>query len=204
MLYWPAQAMVSLAGVAQVSGSSSSASQARPAVAGFNSTPVPSSVTSDGLVLERGRLEDLGCSNGVISTLMNARRTNKVYGRIWSKFVEYMSTVREAYSNPEIQDILVFLQMGLDLAVSSFRVQVSALLAVTGVSWAKHSLVHQFFRGAARLRPQRKPRFTKWDLPLFDFLSETGKECARSISIKDLSIKSGLLVAITSAKRVLC
>lgn len=166
------------------------------------SVPAP----SDGLVLERGRLEALGCPSAAISTLLNARRpgTNRVYQRIWSKFADYVSTTDGSCTDPRIQDILGFLQTGLDLSlsVSSLRVQVSAISAFTGISWARHPLTRQFFRGAIRLRPQRKPRFSKWDLPLvLNFFSE--KEiCVDQAAIKDLSLKAVFLVAITSAKRV--
>lgn len=62
--------MVPLAGAAQLSGPSTPTSQAGPSVTGLSSTVMPSTATSDGLVLERGRLEALRCSSGVISTLM--------------------------------------------------------------------------------------------------------------------------------------
>lgn len=94
----------------------------------------------------------------------------------------------------EVHDILIFLQSGLDLplTVSSLRVQVSAISAFTGIAWAKHPLVRQFFRGAMRLRPQRKSRFPKWDLPLvFNFLSQLGLESNSSQSVRDLTPSLG-------------
>ena len=159
------------------------------------------------LVLERERLESLGCASRVISTLMSSRRasTNRVYGRIWAKFVEFSTVSGRSFRNPEIQDVLSFLQTGLDLplSVSSLRVQISALSAFSGISWAVHPLVKQFFRGASRLKPQRKPRFPKWDLPLvLDFLSGLSTSGPSPSSIKDFSAKVAFLVAITSAKRV--
>ena len=105
--------------------------------------------------------------------------------------------------DPRVQDVLGFLQTGLDLplSVSSLRVQVSAISAFTGISWARHSLIRQFFKGAIRLRPQRKPRFSKWDLALvLDFFSERDGQYTDQLSMKDHSLKVVFLVAITSAK----
>lgn len=49
------------------------------------------------------------------------------------------------------------------------------------------------------MRPQRKPRFPKWDLPLvLEFFSQLVKP----LSVRDLTIKTAFLIAITSAKRV--
>lgn len=168
---------------------------------------MPCSSTSQGLVFERGRLEALGCPEEAIPMLLNARRksTNRVYERIWSKFTEHMASRPNPCGSPKVQDILSFLQTGLDfpLAVSSLRVQISAISAFTGISWANHALVRQFFKGAIRLRPQRKPRFPKWDLPLvLDFLSTLGTDPENPLSVKDLTLKTVFLVAVTSAKRV--
>lgn len=172
------QAMVPLTGAAQLPRPSTPASQAGPSVAGLNSRSVPGTSPTEGLVLRRERLVDLSCSSGVVFTLISARTTstNRVYGMIWSKFAKYMSASDGSCSNPKIQDILGSLQTGLDLALlAPFRVQKNQ---PSPVSWARHPLVRQFFKRAVRLRPQRKRRFPKWDLPLvLDFLSDTGLEC---------------------------
>lgn len=137
---------------------------------------------------KRGRLEELGCLEEVIPTLISTRRrsTNRVYERIWAKFMGHVSSRANPCSAPVVRDILSFLQSGLHLAlwVSSVQVQVLAISAFTGVLWAMHSLIHQFFKEAVRLRPQRKPRSPKWDLPMvLDFLqlrSDPGKPLSRS------------------------
>ena len=199
------QTMVSTVIPVELPGSSSAPIQTRSLAPGVDPSPLSITSAPDGLVFERERLEALGCPSQAISTLLNARKvsTNKVYQRIWSKFSDYTSTMNSSAKVPRVQDILGFLQTGLDLplSVSSLRVQVSAISAFTGISWARHSLVRQFFKGAMRLRPLRKPRFSKWDLPLvLDFFS--GDQDSTNQSIKDLSLKIVFLVAITSAKRV--
>lgn len=97
------------------------------------------------VIARKERLEALSCLSGAISKLLNARRagTNKVYERIWSKFIDYISTTVGSCSDPRIQDILGFLQSGLDLSlsVSSLRVQVSAISAFSGIAWARHPLI---------------------------------------------------------------
>ncbi|XP_077310804.1 uncharacterized protein LOC143930391 [Lithobates pipiens] len=197
------QALVSSPIPPQFSGPSSSPIQTGPALPRLDSPSMSGSPSVEGLVLERGRLEALGCPKEPISTLLSARRrsTNKVYEWIWAKFVPCMSSRTSSYVSPAVQDVLGFLQSGLDLllSVSSLRVQVSAISTFTGVSWAKHALIQQFFKGAVRLRPQRKPRFPKWDLPLvLDFFSHFNK----ALSIRELTLKTAFLVAVTSAKRV--
>lgn len=170
-------------------------------------TPMPILPTHQGVVLEREKLESLGCPEEAIPTLLSARRgsTNRVYECIWSKFTDHMSSRSNPCNSPAVQDILSFLQSGLDLslAVSSLRVQVSAISAFTEVSWANHSLICQFFKGAIRLKPQRRPRFPKWDLPIvLDFLSNLGLDPDEPLSMRDLTLKTTFLVAVTSAKRV--
>lgn len=77
------------------------------------------------------------------------------------------------------------------------------MLAFSGTSWAVHPLIQQFFCGATRHRPQRRPRFPKWYLPLvLDSLTGLSTAGSTSLSIKDLSAKVAFLVAITLAKRV--
>lgn len=201
------QAVVSSLDTPQLSGPSSPATQTRFAVSGHGSTPLSIAPASQGLVLERGRLEALGCLKEVIPTLLNARRrsTNRIYERIWARFSEHISSRSNPCSAPAIQDILNFLKSmpDLSLSVSSLRVQVLTLSAFTGVSWAKHSLICQFFKGAIRLRPQKKPRFPKWDLPLvLEFLSQLGSVSDKPLSIRELTLKTIFLVAVTSAKRV--
>lgn len=164
------QALVSSPNTSQFPRTGSSPAQNGSAVPGHDSSPVPGSPAVKGLVLEGGgRLEALGCPEEVIPTLLNARRsTNRAYERIWAKFSIHMSSRANSCSIPAVQDILSFLQSDLDLSlsVSSLRVQVSVISALTGVSWARHALIQQFFKEAVSLRPQRKPMFPKWDFPL--------------------------------------
>lgn len=197
------QALVPSPNTPQCPRSVPSSIQTRPPVSGVEATPLPGSPAPKGLAFERGRLEALGCPDEVIPTLLSSRRssTNRVYERIWAKFSSHMSSRSNSCDNLAIQDVLSFLQTGLDisLSVSSLRVQVSAISAFSGVAWAKHPLVQQFFKGAVRLRPQRKPRFPKWDLPLvLDFFAQLN----RSLSVRELTLKTSFLIAITSAKRV--
>lgn len=118
---------------------------------------------------------------------------------LWQNLVEVHRTrlLLAGYTVTTNSVYYVFLK---GVCLISWLPQVSAF---TWVSWARHSLVCLFFRGAVRLRPQRKPRCPKWDLPLvLNFLLEAGIESTRLISIGELSLKSAFLVAITSAKRV--
>lgn len=63
---------------------------------------------------------------------------------------------------PTVSNSLDFLQSSLDarLSCNIFKVQVSALSALTDTSWSKEPLVIRFLRAPIR------PLFPKWDLPL--------------------------------------
>lgn len=70
------QALVSPTVRAQVPGPSASTCQARSPLAGHVDTSVSCMPPPDGLVLKRERLVALGCSSGIVSTLMSARRAS--------------------------------------------------------------------------------------------------------------------------------
>lgn len=78
----------------------------RPDLLSQGDSPAPLSgiIETDGLVLQRERLESLECASGVISTLMGLRRasTNKVYERIWAKFVKFSSSMGRSFRDPGI------------------------------------------------------------------------------------------------------
>lgn len=111
--------------------------------------------------------------------------------------MEFSSSTGRSYRDPGVQDILEFLQSGLDLAlsISTLKVQVSALSAFFGTSWTVHPLIRPVL--------QRGPRFPKWDLFLvLDSLAGLNTTGTDTVSIIDPSTRVAFLVAITSAKRV--
>lgn len=168
--------MVSLPNQSEVPGSHASFPQAGPSFSGDSSTPLSGSTGTDGLFLERERLESLRCVSGVISALMSSRKSssNKVWKKIWAKFVEFSSSAG----------------IDLSLSISSIRVQVSTLLAFFRNVMGRSPLFRQYFCGATKLRPQGKLKFPKWDLPLIlDSLTGPSSMGLTPLSIKEFSAK---------------
>ena len=106
--------------------------------------------------------------------------------------------------------ILNFLQHMLDeggRAASTIKGYASAISAfhpnIDGATVFSHPLMVNFIKGVERLRPVRKPLAPPWDLPLvLDALCGAPFEPLEAASIKWLSIKTALLLALASGKRV--
>ncbi|XP_072011675.1 uncharacterized protein [Engystomops pustulosus] len=101
--------------------------------------------------------------------------------------------------------VLDFLQKGLEigLSTSTLKVQISALSAFFDQPLADHRWVKRFIAAANRIRPQVLKRVPSWDLSLvLDALSRPPFEPLKDASIKNLTLKTSLLVAVTSARRL--
>lgn len=161
------EAMVHYPPTVEHIGSASSPVISRPALSGSSTSSKPGEAASDGLEAERARFLDQGCSQKEVETLLQARRptTNSTYRRVWEKFFYLRTTAR--------------LGLSLSISVSDsgvsavrpgkwpwFKVQVSALSALTRIKCAQHLLVIQFQRACLKLRPPRKPSFLVWDLSI--------------------------------------
>ncbi|KAI2648193.1 ORF V: Enzymatic polyprotein [Labeo rohita] len=100
-----------------------------------------------------------------------------------------------------IRVVLSFLQHGLErrLSPSTLKVYVAAISAhhdpIEGKSVGKHDLVIRFLRGARRLNPPRPPL-------LLTALRQAPFEPLHSVELKFLSMKTLLLLALASIKRV--
>ncbi len=99
-----------------------------------------------------------------------------------------------------------FLQDGLErrLSPSTLKVYVAAHHdAVDGKSLGKHNLVIRFLRGARRLNPPRPHLVPSWDLPsVLSALRGAPFEPLQSVELKFLSLKTVLLSALATVKRV--
>ncbi|XDV37733.1 hypothetical protein PO909_007293 [Leuciscus waleckii] len=105
--------------------------------------------------------------------------------------------------------VLSFLQEGLErrLSPSTLKVYVNAIAAhhdaVEGKSVGKHNLIIRFLRGARRLNPPCAPLVPSWDLSVgLTALQSAPFEPLQSVELKFLSIKTAVLVALTSIRRV--
>ncbi len=138
-----------------------------------------------------------------------APSTRRAYTLKWNLFVEWCSSHQEDPRRCSIRAVLSFLQQGLErrLSPSTLKVYVAAISAyhdpVEGKSVGKHNLVVRFLRGARRLNPPRPPSLPSWDLALvLRALITAPFEPLQSVELKFLSMKTLLLTALASIKRV--
>ncbi len=147
----------------------------------------------------------------VALTIASARApsTRWAYTLKWNLFVEWCSFHQEDPRRCSIRAVLSILQQGLErrLSPSTLKVYVAATSThhdpVDGKSVGKHNLVVRFIRGARRLNPPRPPSLPSWDLALvLRALITAPFEPLQSVELKFLSMKTLLLTALASIKRV--
>ncbi|XP_050958769.1 LOW QUALITY PROTEIN: uncharacterized protein LOC127160164 [Labeo rohita] len=108
-----------------------------------------------------------------------------------------------------VADVLCFLQELLEKgrAFSTVKVYLAAISAchvgIDDNTMGRHPLVCRFMRGARRLNRVSRPLIPPWDLSVvLNALSRTPFEPIDSGDLKLLSLKTALLLALSTAKRV--
>ncbi len=152
-----------------------------------------------------------GLPPAVVETIIQARApsTRQTYALKWSLFATWCSSQREDPRICTIGVVLSFLQERLErrLSPSTLKVYVAAIAAhhdaVDGRSLGKHDLIVRFLKGARRMNPSRPPLVPSWDLSIVLAGLQRGPfEPLDSVELKFLSLKTALLTALTSIKRV--
>ncbi len=152
-----------------------------------------------------------GLPLAVVETIIQARApsTRQTYALKWSLFATWCSSQREDPRRCTIGVVLSFLQESLErrLSPSTLKVYVAAIAAhhgaVDGRSLGKHDLIVRFLKGARRMNPSRPPLVPSWDLSIVLAGLQRGPfEPLDSVELKFLSLKTALLTALTSIKRV--
>ncbi len=173
--------------------------------------PAPRLVESPRMVLGRDAEVLSGLPPAVVNTITSARAlsTRQAYRLKWNLFVNWCSPRWEDPRRCPIAVVLSFLQGGLErrLSPSTLKVYVAAIAAhhdaVDGKSLGKHDLVFRFLRGARRLNPPRPHLVPSWDLPsVLSALRGAPFEPLQSVELKFLSLKTVLLSALATVKRV--
>ncbi len=169
-------------------------------------TMEPSCVAASGLSEELNALQ-----SRVIDTLTEARApsTRRLYALKWGVFVKWC---HQAHIDPvtcTVSDVLSFLQYRLDSGSlpSTLKVYVAAIAAFRspqgGQSIGRNAMVVSFLKGARRLHPPRPTSVPPWDLEVvLRALSQPPFEPLTSVGLKELSLKTTLLLALASAKRI--
>ncbi|KAI2658852.1 ORF V: Enzymatic polyprotein [Labeo rohita] len=178
---------------------------------GHNLAPAPRSVEPARLVPGRDASDLSGLSQAVIETITQSRApsTRQTYALRWGLFVDWCSSRGEDPQRCTIAVVLSFLQEKLErrLSPSTLKVYVAAIAAyhdaVDGTSLGKHQLIVRFLRGARRVNPPRPHPIPSWDLSVaLQGLREAPFEPLASVELKYLSLKTALLTALASIKRV--
>ncbi|KAK5898201.1 hypothetical protein CgunFtcFv8_015639 [Champsocephalus gunnari] len=167
--------------------------------------------TSPGLAPERDRLRQVGLSDNVIQTLQAARAesTTACYRPKWAGFRRWCEGRSLEPLSCTLGSILTYLQILVDrgLAHSTIKVYAAAISSCHegfgGRSAFSQPLMTRFLQGVRRQRPVVHASAPQWDLPLvLEALVTEPFEPLELSSLKALSWKTALLLALTSAKRV--
>ncbi|XP_056316727.1 LOW QUALITY PROTEIN: uncharacterized protein LOC130231264 [Danio aesculapii] len=178
---------------------------------GTDISPSPRTNQPLGLAREGLNLNALGLPREVISTIQSARApsTRSLYDLKWRVFEDWCTSEGLIPFQCSVRDILCFLQSLLDngRAFSTIKVYLAAISAChvgfEGVSVGRHPLICRFMKGVKRVRPAVKRLVPSWDLSLvLDALTRAPFEPLEDIPIKLISLKTALLLALVSAKRV--
>ncbi|XP_068117916.1 uncharacterized protein [Hyperolius riggenbachi] len=154
------------------------------------------------VVSERTVLESKGLSARVVNTLLKSRKENTrlIYQKYWKTFNLWLENSN--FHSTEMATILEFLQEGVEkgLALSTIKVQISALSVYLDKKLALDPLIIRFVKSIERNRPVMIKQFPKWDLSLV-LQALTSKEFDED-SLRMCTLKTVFLVAITSARRI--
>ncbi|KAI2647016.1 Transposon Ty3-G Gag-Pol polyprotein [Labeo rohita] len=176
-----------------------------------HSSPPAGAVEALGVASEGAHLLASGLSTEVVETILQSRApsTRKLYALKWKLFTSWCGRCQQDPVNCPVGSVLEFLQSRLSagLSHSTLKVYVAAIAAyhapLGGLSVGKDPLVTCFLRGALRLRPPVRPRVPTWDLSVvLEALCRPPFEPVEEISDRFLSIKTVLLLALSSLKRV--
>ncbi|KAI2646292.1 ORF V: Enzymatic polyprotein [Labeo rohita] len=153
--------------------------------------------------------EDL--PEGVLNTISQARApsTRRLYALKWSVFSTWCSTRGKDPAFCDISVILSFLQELLDKgrSPSTLKVYVAAIAAfhtpIADRSIGRNNLVVRFLKGSRRMNPSRPHTVPTWDLStVLRALKNPPFEPLSNADLKPLTLKTALLLALVSVKRI--
>ena len=178
---------------------------------GGDISPPPREAGSLGLARERLNLSTGGLPHSVIDTIQSARAssTRSLYEHRWRAFENWCSNSSTVPFQCSVAVVLSFLQDLIEKgkAFSTVKVYLAAISAChvgfDGKTVGQHPVVCQFMKGARRKLPTSRPLAPSWDLPaVLEALSCSPFEPLGQVELKVLSLKTALLLALASAKRV--
>ncbi len=147
----------------------------------------------------------------MLNTISEARdpSMSRLYTHKWRVYSSWCISRGEDPISCPIPIILVFLQERFDSGrmPSTLKVYVAAITAfhvhIENRPIGRNDLIIRFLKGARRLNPPRPSTLPTWDLALvLDALKGPPFEPIQSASLRALSLKTALLLALASVKRV--
>ena len=156
----------------------------------------------------RQALSSEGVPSNVSDTILSSWRqnTNKQFESAWRCWCSWCSKRKTDPVQATVADLLTFLQelMEKGLQYRTLNVYRSAISSahhfVDGKPIGQHHLVSRFFKGVFNLRPP-KPRYnTTWDVSVVLRYLNTLPD-NRRLSVKQLSLKLAMLIALVTAGR---
>ena len=186
----------------------------RPVAAGTRHlvSSLPTGPEAVGMAPDRAEFRALGFSEPVIQTLESARApsTRAAYAFRWGMFTSWCEVHRVHPLVSTAQHILQFLQEQLaqGKSAATLRGMVAAIKASRVGNWSLSerccTLISQFLKGAQRqtVRP-KTPMVPPWDLDrVLGALQHAPFEPIETVELKWLSLKTALLLAVCSARRI--
>lgn len=172
-------------------------------------TSHPATHKTDGMSFVRQQLRDRGISMAGTDIIMASWRpaTAKQYQPHVSRWLQFCNRGDIHPLTPSVTDIVNFLAdtfrrgVGYE-SVNTARGALSSLgIVVDGCRAGNHPLVSRFLKGIFNLRPST-PRYAEtWDVQLvLQQLRNMGPLC--SLSLKELTLKLVMLMALTQAARI--
>ncbi|KAL0161811.1 hypothetical protein M9458_041207, partial [Cirrhinus mrigala] len=174
--------------------------EARPPLLGERDHMAPPAQSVGLTPLVFGR-ESENLPEGVLNMIFQARApsTRRLYALKWSVFSTWCSTRGKNPASCDISVILSFLQELLDKgrSPSTLKVYVAAIAAfhapIADQSIGRNNLVVRFLKGSRRINPSRPHTIPTWDL----------STVLRALkNLKPLTLKTALLLALVSVKRI--
>ena len=183
----------------------SAPSSSRPTASRYSLSSRSGKAKAHRLVSEEQLLKRKGFSDALIATLLSSRKkvTRNIYAKVWKTYNTWCESKDQKLDS--IVSILEFLQEGAGkgLAVSTLKVQVTALGVFLERPISSESLIIRFFRALTRSRPVPIRSFPKWDLSVvLQAFTKEPFEPLETVTLKNLTLKTVFLVAITSARRI--
>ncbi len=164
-----------------------------------------------GLACVAAQREPFDLPERVLTTMAEARApyTRRLYALKWSVFSAWCQDRDLDPVTSDVSVVLSFLQEMLDKqrASSTVKVYMAAIAAfdapIVGRSVGRNGAVVQFLRGARRVNPSHRRTVPPWDLPtVLRALKGPPFEQLQSTSLRALSFKTAMLLALAQVKRV--